>query len=77
MSDVTGSQRERYDKTIRRKEKLSGYFFDMSKIVFATAVIANIVIIPDNFTFSKVIIMVMGMFTTICLAWYGNRLLVY
>lgn len=75
--DTTGTNKERYDKTIRRKEKLAGYFYDMSKIVFTATVIANIGGLINGISLDLVVSFLFGMMTTIVLAWWANRIMIY
>lgn len=75
MTDITGTNKERYDKTIRRREKLSGYFFDMSKLVFTTMVVANLILPPDVMTNRHILMTVFGLLMTITFAWWGNSIM--
>lgn len=75
MTDITGTNKERYDKTIRRREKLSGYYFDMSKLVFAATVLANIDMFKGNGEFIDFSVAVIGFLITYVFAYLGNNIL--
>lgn len=78
MSDVTGSQRERYDKTIRRRDKLASFLYDLAKACFTLMVIAGIgIFYTDGLTLYVIMSVLMGFLLTVILAWIANRVLIF
>lgn len=75
MTDITGTNKERYDKTIRRREKLSGYYFDMSKLVFAATVLTNFNFVTNEIGMNNIMFGVCGLVSTVALAMLGNNIL--
>ena len=76
--DISGSTRERYDKTIRRKEKLSGYLYNMSQITFAAMVLANIALMMNTgFSMVAFATLIIGSFASLVMAWTANRVLIF
>ena len=76
-TDITGTNKERFEKNIRRREKLTGYFYDMSKLVFSATVLTNIGIFQGNVSSMDVLSILFGLTFTVLLAWFGNRTLKY
>lgn len=76
-TEITGTNKERYDKTIRRREKLATYFYDMSKATFTTVVLTNFGALIIGITNINVFVGFSGLVLTILLAWYGNRIMIY
>lgn len=70
-------KKEIKEKDRTRREKLAGYFFDLSKLSFAALVIGGIVSIkPDNIDYSMEIYrVIIGCFFTISLARIANIIL--
>ena len=78
MVDITGTSKERHDKTIRRKDRLAGYFFSLSQISFTTMVVGTFAAtVFGEFSFSNVSIFLTGILSTIFFAFLGNRILIY
>ena len=78
MSDVTGSQRERYDKTIRRRDKLASFLYDLAKACFTLMVIAGLwMFFTEGFTFNILTAVAFGAVSTLGLAWSANRMMIY
>ena len=76
--DISGSTREKYDKTIRRKEKLSGYLYNMSQITFAAMVLANIALMMNTgFSMVAFATLIIGSFASFVMAWTANRVLIF
>ena len=76
--DVTGTSRERYDKTIRRKEKLAEHCLKLSQITFASTVLTNSVgFIVNGMVIENLIVFIMGVFITVFFTWLGNRILIF
>lgn len=75
MTDVTGTNKERYDKTIRRREKLAGYYFDMSKLIFAATVLANFNALKGDIVIIDILQFVIGIGCTVVFAAIGNSVL--
>lgn len=73
MADITGTNKERYDKTIRRREKLAGYYFDMSKLIFAATVLANFNTLKGDIVFVDILQLVIGLGSTAGFAVIGNK----
>lgn len=75
MTEVTGTNKERYDKTIRRREKLAGYYFDMSKLIFATTVLANFGALKGDIELVDILQLMIGIGSTAIFAMIGNNVL--
>lgn len=76
--DITGTQKERYDKTIRRKEKLAGFLYDIAKSVFTVMVLTDIAIwFTSGFNMDLLLCIIFGCFATFLFAWYANQLFKY
>lgn len=66
----------REEKNRCRREKLSGYFFDMSKLSFATLVLGGLTpVFTGNGTAINWATIVLGLVTTVFCAVYANQLL--
>lgn len=75
---MTGTNREKYDKTVRRKEKIATYLFDLSKASFTMMFIAGLLISYQyGFSLSALITVVSGLIGTIVFAWYANRIMIF
>ena len=61
-----------------RKEKLAGYFFDLSKLVFGGLVVGGVspMFIGDE-SHIDITMFVMGLISTFALAYTSNRILKY
>ena len=78
MSDVTGSQRERYDKTIRRRDKLASFLYDLAKACFTLMVISGLWMFFNDGYSSKILCAIaVGIFGTSSLAYLANRIMIY
>jgi len=78
-TELTGTQKQVFEKERTRREKLSGFCFDLAKLMFAGTIIANIsVFISDNpMSVANVIVIIFGIIWTYVLATIANRLLIY
>lgn len=71
-------QRDEKDKIKVRKEKLAGYFYDLSKLIFAGLVLGGIVPVFTDGTYSpKLWILIAGCLATYLTAFLANRILKY
>ena len=71
-------QRDEKDKMKVRKEKLAGYFYDLSKLIFAGLVLGGIVPVFTDGTYSpKLWILIAGCLATYLTAFLANRILKY
>lgn len=77
FSKMQEEKKERKEKDKTRREKLAGYFFDLSKLSFAGLVVGGIVSIkPDNIDYSiEIYRAIIGCFFTISLARIANIIL--
>lgn len=77
FSKMQEERTERKEKDKTRREKLAGYFFDLSKLSFAGLVVGGIVSIkPDNIDYSiEIYRAIIGCFFTISLARIANIIL--
>jgi hypothetical protein len=77
FSKMQEEKREGKEKDKTRREKLAGYFFDLSKLSFAGLVVGGIVSIkPDNIDYSiEIYRAIIGCFFTISLARIANIIL--
>ena len=61
-----------------RKEKLAGYFYDLSKLVFGGLVVGGISpMFVGNESHIDITMFVMGLLSTIAFAYTSNRILKY
>ena len=68
--------KERKDKDKIRREKLSGYFFDISKLSFAGLAIGWITPIAENHNITdNVIVLLLGVSFTIIFSAIGDKIL--
>lgn len=71
-------QRDEKDKMKTRKEKLAGYFYDLSKLIFAGLVLGGIVPVFTDGTYSpKLWILIAGCLATYLTDFLANRILKY
>lgn len=77
-NSLTGTSKERYDKTIRRKEKITTYLFDLSKASFTMMFVAGLLLTYQyGFSFPTILTIISGLVGTIAFAWFANRILIY
>lgn len=70
--------RDEKDKTKVRKEKLAGYFFDISKLSFGAMVLGGFTpMITGEFDYMNLLYVLFGVCMTILFAIVGNRILKY
>ena len=78
MEETSGSNKERFEKTLRRKDKLAGFLYDIAKAIFTMMVLANIGIwFTQGFSMGIVYIVILGLIATYALAWFANQLYKY
>lgn len=78
MSNFSEQQKARDKKETRdstRREKLAGYFYDLSKLIFAALVLGGITPIFTNDTDVNWITVCAGIFATYIFANFANRIL--
>jgi len=76
MNDETESRKERKEKNKVRREKLAGYFFDISKLSFTGLVVGVLLpLISNSQDISIWIAAVMGLLLTISAALLANNIL--
>jgi len=64
------------ERTKVRREKLAGYFFDISKLVFAALVLGGLSpLMTNNSESTNWQMIILGLFTTYILAYSANRIL--
>lgn len=69
-------KKEVKEKDKVRREKLTGYFFDASKLILAGVVIGGITpLYSDNTKEINVYVILAGTLATILLAWIANKIL--
>lgn len=74
MQYNTTKEKKEKDKT--RREKLAGYFFDLSKLVFAALVLGGITpLFSDVDMQVNWITVALGIFSTYFLAFFANKIL--
>jgi len=77
-TDFTGTQKDKKTKEQTRREQLSKYLYDVSKVFIAGMFVVNIVsIFEGDATMSNIVSIVMGALASIALAWTANRILIY
>ena len=70
------SMKEREERDFKIKEKLAGYFFDISKLVFAGMVlVGGVSLIMDGPQLKRVILSVLGVAFAALLANLGYRII--
>ena len=72
---VTVKEQKEKEKT--RKEKLGGYFFNLSQLTFAATVLGAITPIFEKSSEIEWLKMVLGSLVTVIFAWIGNKILKY
>lgn len=66
------------DKLKTRKDKLAGYFFDISKLSFGAMVLGGLTpMITGKFDYMNLLYVLFGVCMTILFAIVGNRILKY
>ncbi|WP_308273762.1 hypothetical protein [Prevotella sp.] len=71
-------QRDEKDKIKSRKEKLAGYFYDLSKLTFAALVLGGMSsLYTDDFKPYTIYVVIAGLVLTYITAFSANRILKY
>lgn len=72
-------QRDEKDKMKTRKEKLAGYFFDLSKLIFTAMVLGGMssLITGDFNPIYNSCMIIVGLISTYLTAYLANRILKY
>ena len=71
-------QRDEKDKIKSRKEKLAGYFYDLSKLTFAALVLGGMSsLYTDDFKPYTIYVVIAGLVLTYITAFSENRILKY
>lgn len=71
-------QRDEKDKIKARKEKLAGYFYDLSKLTFAALVLGGMSsLYTDEFKPYTIYVVIAGVVLTYITAFSANRILKY
>ena len=71
-------QRDEKDKIKSRKEKLAGYFYDLSKLTFAALVLGGMSsLYTDEFKPYTIYVVIAGVVLTYITAFSANRILKY
>ena len=77
-SEVGMGIRDEREKVKVRKEKLGGYFFDISKLSFGAMVLGGLTpMITGEFDYMNLLYVLFGVCMTILFAIVGNRILKY
>lgn len=75
-SERQDGRKERREKDRTRREKLAGYFFDMSKLIFAALVLGGLTpLFSDSGAHVSWITMLSGLLATYFFAYFANRIL--
>ena len=70
--------RDEKDKTKVRKEKLAGYFFNLSQLTFTGTGVGGIApILQGEFGVKNYVVIIFGIVMTIIFAGIANRILIY
>lgn len=72
---TTEEEIEKKEKIKTRREKLGGYFLDMSKLTFGASVLGGTFPILGAGTTLAWIKVVLGIIATAIFAWIGNKIL--
>ena len=71
-----GKAKEHQERDKTRREKLSGYFFDLSKLVFAALVLGSVTpLFSDSGTVVSWETIFFGVLATYLFAFFANRIL--
>lgn len=71
-------QRDEKDKIKSRKEKLAGYFYNLSKLTFAALVLGGMSsLYTDDFKPYTIYVVIAGLVLTYITAFSANRILKY
>ena len=71
-------QRDEKEKIKARKEKLAGYFYDLSKLTFAALVLGGMSsLYTDEFKPYTIYVVIAGLVLTYITAFSANRILKY
>lgn len=71
-------QRDEKDKIKSRKEKIAGYFYDLSKLTFAALVLGGMSsLYTDDFKPYTIYVVIAGLVLTYITAFSANRILKY
>ena len=78
FEDARSEKKERVERDFKVREKLSGFFFDLAKLVFAAMVlVGGGSIITDEPTSSQALLVIFGLFFTAFIASIGYKILKY
>lgn len=69
------TQKEEKERTKTRREKLGGYFLNLSQVTFAAVVLGGIPGLFDNSDSSVWAKILLGILCTTAFAWIGNIIL--
>lgn len=69
------TEREQREKEHLKRDKLSGYFLDMSKLTFATSVLAGAAPIFNSDSSANIPYVLVGIASTVVFAWIGRLIL--
>ena len=69
------TQREEKERQKARREKIGGYFLDLSKLTFGTTVLAGVTSPLSEYSLAKGVIMIIGAATTVVFYSIGNQVL--
>lgn len=75
-AEIKGTNKERFEKTIRRKEKLATFLYDIAKSIFTVMVLTGVAVwFTQGFNYDLIYSVTFGIITTVLLAWNANRIL--
>lgn len=75
-SDQQVMMTETKERNRTRKEKLAGYFFDISKLTFAAIVLGGLSpVFGLQYEFKDIVMLIFGLITTVSFAIFANKIL--
>ena len=79
INDITGSQKQRFDKEKNRRDRMAAFFYDIAKLMFAGTIIANITVFLNEapIRIANIVVILLGLIWTYFFARIANRILTY
>ena len=75
FDDARNEKKERVERDFKVREKLSGFFFDLAKLVFAAMVLGGLTPILSGFEYTDMNLVISGVFATEVLFFIGYKIL--
>ena len=75
FEDARSEKKERVERDFKVREKLSGFFFDLAKLVFAAMVLGGLTPILSGSEYTDMNLVISGVFATEVLFFIGYKIL--